>query len=308
MGLIGSARGLHMWRNKPTRHLDLQSVMNFCRRSSIISNSSSNSSSSSRSSILFSRFYSSICSRSSRNNINISNFSSSSSNISSISSNSRNAVWSKLGRRFNNKNSRRFGSQGGPTPPEKENNMRTMYYMTSVAVFVFGLSYASVPLYKLFCQVTGFGGTTQRVTEKQAIDIVPIDGANIITIDFDANVPSTMPWKFYPTQRRIKVVPGETALAFYTAKNPTDEVITGIATYNVHPPKAGLYFSKIQCFCFEEQRLGPKEEVDMPVFFYIDPDFVNDPAMKNCTQITLSYTFFDTNKLNEKSDMSKGTK
>lgn len=246
------------------------------------------------------RLYSGICNRSR------SIFLNRNSKIESSCIFKRNASFNSGFNKFGNNiniGRRRFSSQA--SPPEKETNMRTMYYMASIAVFVFGLSYASVPLYKLFCQVTGFGGTTQKVTEAEAVNIVPIDGANIITIDFDANVPSTMPWKFYPTQRRIKVVPGETALAFYTAKNPTDEVITGIATYNVHPPKAGLYFSKIQCFCFEEQRLGPKEEVDMPVFFYIDPDFVNDPAMRNCTQITLSYTFFDTNKLNEKSNMSQ---
>ncbi|CAE7942858.1 Cox11, partial [Symbiodinium sp. KB8] len=90
------------------------------------------------------------------------------------------------------------------------------------------------------------------------------------------------------------VVPGQTALAFYRAYNPSDKPITGVATYNVTPMRAGLHFNKIQCFCFEEQRLRPREEIDMPIFFYIDPDFVSDPAMKNIRNVTLSYTFFNT--------------
>ena len=105
-----------------------------------------------------------------------------------------------------------------------------------------------------------------------------------------------MPWKFKPTQSEVKLIPGETALAFYTVTNTSDKAITGVATYNVHPPKAGLYFNKIQCFCFEEQRLQPHEEIDMPVFFFIDPEIVNDPALKNVHSITLSYTFFKTDE------------
>lgn len=172
--------------------------------------------------------------------------------------------------------------------------MKTAYYMGGIALLVFGLSYASVPLYKVFCQMTGFGGTTQVATVEQARKIEPVEGGNLIQIYFSSNVHSTMPWRFVPTQRTIKVVPGETALAFYTVKNKSDKAVTGIATYNVHPPKAGLYFNKIQCFCFEEQRLNPQEEIDMPVFFFIDPEFANDPAMENVTNITLSYTFFKT--------------
>lgn len=177
----------------------------------------------------------------------------------------------------------------------KENpNESSAYKLVAVVVFVFGLSYASVPLYKVFCQVTGFGGTTQRVTDLQKKIITPIANGKLIKVDFTANVHSTMPWKFRPSQQSIKVVPGETALAFYTVTNPTAKPITGVATYNVFPPKAGLYFNKIQCFCFEEQRLGPHEEVDMPVFFFLDPELVDDPAMNNVTNITLSYTFFKT--------------
>ena len=175
-----------------------------------------------------------------------------------------------------------------------EEHQKVAYYMGAIVVFIFGLSYASVPLYKLFCQVTGFGGTTQRVFEEKATLVKPVEGAKIVKVDFTGDVHSAMPWKFKPAQRDVRIVPGETALAFYSVENPTDKAITGVATYNVYPPKAGLYFNKIQCFCFQEQRLGPKEDIDMPVFFYIDPEFVDDPAMRNVGTITLSYTFFKT--------------
>lgn len=177
--------------------------------------------------------------------------------------------------------------------------------MGATAVFVFGVSYASVPLYKVFCQVTGFGGVTQRVEEAKATKVKPVSGAKIIRVDFDANVPPTLPWTFTPTQRSVKVVPGETALAFYTAKNLSNKAITGVATYNVQPPQVGLYFNKIQCFCFEEQRLGPGEQIDMPVFFFLDPEFADDPAMKNVSSIVLSYTFFKTGEEDPKLDSPK---
>lgn len=183
--------------------------------------------------------------------------------------------------------------------------MKIAYYTAGVAILVFGVSYASVPLYQVFCQMTGFGGTTQRATESKAAAIKPVEGAKVIRVWFDANVHSEMPWTFTPTQGEVRVVPGETALAFYTVKNSSNKGITGVATYNVQPPKAGLYFNKIQCFCFEEQRLGPKEEVDMPVFFFIDPAVVDDPAMENCTNITLSYTFFKTGEECEGNDNKK---
>ena len=203
---------------------------------------------------------------------------------------------------------------------ERSSNISMAYGVSAVAVLVFGLSYASVPLYKVFCQMTGFGGTTKRATESKAKTIKPVEGGKIVRIDFAAAVHDAMPWSFKPVQHSVKVVPGETALAFYTVKNPTDKPITGVATYNVHPPKAGLYFNKIQCFCFEEQRLNPREEVDMPVFFFLDPEMVTDPAMvrrhyllilfvfvskqstvlcmlltqDNVKSIVLSYTFFKT--------------
>eukprot|EP00049_Salpingoeca_infusionum_P007973 m.128628 g.128628 ORF g.128628 m.128628 type:complete len:175 (-) comp13875_c1_seq1:280-804(-) len=116
--------------------------------------------------------------------------------------------------------------------------------------------------------------------------------AIVLRCRFNADTSANMQWKFRPQQKEVKLVPGETALAFYTATNPTDKAVTGISTYNVVPYEAGLYFNKIQCFCFEEQRLNPNESVDMPVFFYIDPEFAEDPNLVDVDDITLSYTFF----------------
>lgn len=115
----------------------------------------------------------------------------------------------------------------------------------------------------------------------------------VLTIKFNADLAASMRWNFKPQQYEIKVMPGETALAFYTATNPTNRPVIGISTYNVIPFEAGQYFNKIQCFCFEEQMLNPNEEVDMPVFFYIDPEFAEDPKMEFVDEITLSYTFFE---------------
>eukprot|EP01038_Epipyxis_sp_PR26KG_P009156 gene9156-12352_t len=218
--------------------------------------------------------------------------------------------FTKSGLNIINKNKFKQQQSGySSKPSNKEMNHQVAYYITTVVVFVFGLSYASVPLYKVFCQMTGFGGTTQRTVlngdsyegakDDTAKKISPVKGAKIIKVYFSSNVHSEMPWTFNPTQREVRLIPGETALAFYTVKNNSNKAITGVATYNVHPPKAGLYFNKIQCFCFEEQRLGPGEEIDMPVFFFIDPDFVKDPAMMNVNNITLSYTFFKTGEEDE---------
>lgn len=174
----------------------------------------------------------------------------------------------------------------------RKRNMSGMLYMLSIVVAGVGVCYASVPLYKVFCQVTGFGGTTRQVTMEEAKKMVPVPGARPITVEFAATTSDTMPWHFKPQQHEVRVVPGETALAFYTARNTSDKPVTGVATYNITPSKAGIYFNKIQCFCFDQQRLRPKEEVDMPVFFYIDPTFADDPQMAGVENIVLSYTFF----------------
>jgi cytochrome c oxidase assembly protein subunit 11 len=154
-----------------------------------------------------------------------------------------------------------------------------------------GLAYASVPLYDLFCRVTGFGGTTQRA---DAAPATVLD--RTIRIAFDANVNSGLGWEFKPVQRQQTVRIGEQSLAFYHATNVGKEPVTGTATFNVSPPQAGSYFSKIQCFCFTEQTLQPGQSIDMPVTYYVDPDIANDPDLKNLDTITLSYTFFKADK------------
>ena len=124
----------------------------------------------------------------------------------------------------------------------------------------------------------------------------PVTASRRLRITFNGSVSDILPWKFTPQQREVRVLPGETALAFYTATNKSNEDIIGVATYSVTPAQVAPYFSKIQCFCFEEQRLNAGETVDMPVFFFIDPDFVNDPTMSRIDTVTLSYTFFSTSR------------
>ncbi|XP_065826178.1 cytochrome c oxidase assembly protein COX11, mitochondrial-like isoform X2 [Oscarella lobularis] len=175
----------------------------------------------------------------------------------------------------------------------KKRNRTTLTYMSAIGIAVLGASYAAVPLYRLFCQASGYGGTVAETRDSTKIETMVPVAERQLTIRFNADRNAGMRWAFKPHQSEVKVVPGETALAFYSATNPTDEPVTGISTYNVIPFDAGQYFNKIQCFCFEEQRLNPHEQVDMPVFFYIDPDFVSDPAMARVDTITLSYTFFE---------------
>lgn len=180
-------------------------------------------------------------------------------------------------------------------------------YLLALVVGMVGATYASVPLYRMFCQATGFGGTTRRksVEEKLAEQaglpekVRAKARAREVVISFNADVAEGMPWKFIPTQKSIRVTPGETTLAFFTARNRGDRAITGVATYNVQPNKVGVYFNKVQCFCFEEQRLRAGEEVDMPVFFYLDPEFAADPAMADVNNVMLSYTFFRSDDFDE---------
>lgn len=150
-----------------------------------------------------------------------------------------------------------------------------------------GLTAASVPLYRLFCQVTGYGGTTQVAEE-----VVPGAVEQTIRIRFDASIGDELPWRFQPAQREIEVKIGEENLAFYRAANADDRPIVGSSTFNVTPHKAGPYFSKIACFCFTEQVLQPGQEVDMPVSFFVDPAILDDPNTRDLKTITLSYTFF----------------
>ena len=157
-----------------------------------------------------------------------------------------------------------------------------------VVVAMVGLAFASVPLYRLFCQVTGYGGTTQRAVEAAA----PAVGDRVVTVRFDATTDQQLPWRFHPEQRAVEVRVGEQALAFYRAENRSDRPVTGRATFNVTPFKAGSYFVKIDCFCFTEQTLAPGEAVDMPVTFYVDPAIAEDRNLDDVGTITLSYTFF----------------
>jgi len=150
-----------------------------------------------------------------------------------------------------------------------------------------GLSFAAVPLYRIFCQTTGYGGFPQRA------EAVPDEVLDLtITIRFDANVDRALPWTFEPVQRVMEVRIGESALAFFRATNNTDQPVTGTAGFNVAPDLAGRYFTKIECFCFTQQRLAAGQSVEMPVTFFVDPKIVDDQSAKNIPEITLSYTFY----------------
>lgn len=174
------------------------------------------------------------------------------------------------------------------TRQQRSNNKVALIALT-VALAMLGLGYASVPLYRIFCQVTGFGGTTQRVDEVQAAAVK--DSGRTISIRFDANVARGMPWEFKPLQNTDTVSIGARDMALFWAKNTSDETVTGTASFNVEPEQAAKYFNKIQCFCFTEQTLKPGEEVRMPVLYYVDPAILDDPDNKDVEQITLSYTF-----------------
>ncbi|KAJ5907410.1 hypothetical protein N7495_000092 [Penicillium taxi] len=181
-------------------------------------------------------------------------------------------------------------------PKTQKSNTSILYYTISVILATTALAYGSVPLYKMICSQTGWGGQpilTHRTGDGDTADRVkPVTDSRRLRITFNGSVSDVLPWKFTPQQREVRVLPGETALAFYTATNKGPQDIIGIATYSVTPGQVAPYFSKIQCFCFEEQKLNAGETVDMPVFFFIDPDFATDPTMKGIDTITLSYTFF----------------
>ncbi|XP_053675100.1 cytochrome c oxidase assembly protein COX11, mitochondrial [Anopheles nili] len=186
----------------------------------------------------------------------------------------------------------RFNSNGFDAK-RKYKIRSTVYYVAAAGVLTVGLSYAAVPLYRMFCQAYSYGGTTSQGHDAEKVEKMHKVKDRIIKVKFNADIGASMRWNFKPHQTEIKVVPGETALAFYSARNPTNQPVVGISTYNVVPFEAGAYFNKIQCFCFEEQQLNPHEEVDLPVFFYIDPEFIEDPKMELVDSITLSYTFFE---------------
>ncbi len=169
--------------------------------------------------------------------------------------------------------------------------LRVAMALGALVLSMVGLSYAAVPLYRIFCQVTGYGGTTQQASSaaERVLD-------RTITVRFDGNVAPALGWAFRPVTKTQTVKIGETALAFFKATNKSDKRIVGTATFNVTPEIAGSYFNKIECFCFTEQVLDPGRSVDMPVQYFIDPEILNDPDARGLTQITLSYTFFPAKK------------
>lgn len=166
-------------------------------------------------------------------------------------------------------------------------NARTGLAVLAFVFFMIGVSFAAVPLYDLFCRVTGFGGTPQ--TSEQLPNVV-LD--RTVTVKFNADTGRNMPWEFKPEQREVELKIGARGLTAYEAYNPLSVPVSGTALYNVTPLKAGKYFHKIQCFCFDEQVLQPRERMSMPVMFYVDPAIADDPNMDDITTITLSYTFY----------------
>ena len=170
----------------------------------------------------------------------------------------------------------------------RRSNINVALNAAALALAMLGLAYASVPLYRLFCQVTGFGGTTQTGLVAPGA----VKGQHNITIRFNSDIDAGLPWTFAPGQSHMVVKVGEQSLAYFKAKNLTKSLVSGRAVYNVVPHQAGPYFVKIACFCFSEQTLAGGQEVDMPVSFYVDPAILDDPEMKDVGTITLSYTFF----------------
>ena len=175
---------------------------------------------------------------------------------------------------------------------QRENDYRkrgTAFVLFSVVAGMVGLAFASEPLYRIFCQVTGYAGTTQVAA------FVPKSNEvlkRMVAVRFDANVNSNMPWSFKPVQREIKVRLGEQALAYFEATNNSDQPLVGTASFNVTPYKAAIHFNKIDCFCFTQQVLKPGQIMKMPVSFFVDPELAKDSGADDLTTITLSYTFF----------------
>jgi cytochrome c oxidase assembly protein subunit 11 len=158
--------------------------------------------------------------------------------------------------------------------------------MALIVAFMLGLAFAAVPLYRIFCEASGFNGTTQRA------DRAPGAVAGQVKVQFDANVHPGLPWRFEPEQVSVNVAPGARTQIFYRSQNLSARAITAQAVYNVSPDTVAKYFKKIQCFCFTEQTLQPGQSVDMPVVFFVDPAIAKDPDTKDIHEITLSYTFY----------------
>ncbi len=175
------------------------------------------------------------------------------------------------------------------TPDEQQQRQHKTVALLLVGLVVgmVGMAYAAVPLYEIFCRVTGYGGTTNTA------DAAPVSAIDRqMTVRFDSNINSGLAWEFKPVEVSQEIKVGEAGLAFYQARNLTNETLVGTATYNVTPQAAGYYFNKIDCFCFTEQVLRPGEVVDMPVTYFVDPEIEDDKNLDHVTTITLSYTFY----------------
>ena len=168
----------------------------------------------------------------------------------------------------------------------KAQNKKVIFIITFIGMLMLSLPYAAVPLYDIFCRVTGFGGTTQIASSAPGST-----GHPNINIRFESNITDSLNWDFYSKTKTVKIPMGEEKTIYYFAKNLSDEPIVGTATFNVTPAKAGQYFMKIDCFCFVEQLLNPGESMNMPVTFFIDPDLYKDENVQEVNEITLSYTF-----------------
>lgn len=175
------------------------------------------------------------------------------------------------------------------TTQRPRNNRKTAFWAAGFVAFMLALTFASAPLYDLFCRITGFDGTTMRADA--APDASEIRD-RIVTIRFDANVSPDLPWEFAPVERSVDVRIGETGIAHFRVRNLSDRPLTGRVAHNVTPEKVGGHFLNIVCFCFTERTLGPGEEAEMPVNFFVAPEFADDPAMRDVTRITVSYTYF----------------
>lgn len=176
------------------------------------------------------------------------------------------------------------------TSSSERGNVRVVFMCLFMVFGMVGMAYAAVPLYDLFCRVTGYGGTTQVAENSYGIQIVDRD----ITVRFDANTAPGLAWNFAPEQRSVELKLGEQRLVNYYIENNTDEVLTGTATFNVTPQSAGALFNKIECFCFTDTRVEPGERLEMPVVFFVDPDLLEAKETAGVQTITLSYTFFPT--------------
>ena len=161
--------------------------------------------------------------------------------------------------------------------------------LVSIFLFMLGLSFAAVPLYDLFCRVTGFGGTTQNASNKEIPKIIVNQDYKM---RFDTNINSTLDWKFYPEINTLDLKPGEVHTVKFNVENPSSEISSGSATFNVSPSPFGIYLNKIGCFCFEKQTLKPGEKKDFVLTFFLDPKVVDDNKTKNMSDVTLSFTFF----------------